>query len=135
MLLGPFVTATERRITRCLLLSVALQFMVMLPGIGLGFLSFSWFVALMLAFVIWIFIAICLRYLMAATIMMRSARFLREHDLRVCLKCKYSLQHADEGTCPECGEPFTTEVLRRRWRRTYSGQLLWLDFRKGTGKW
>ncbi len=32
-----------------------------------------------------------------------------------CPTCHYPLPEAEEGHCPECGEPYRASTLRRRW--------------------
>jgi len=39
-------------------------------------------------------------------------------DFRICPECGYSLVDLDlEGTCPECGTPYTPEELEVVWNR------------------
>lgn len=44
------------------------------------------------------------------------ARYILQHDGRVCYDCGYLLSGLpDEHTCPECGKPYTVQQLRHRW--------------------
>lgn len=41
-------------------------------------------------------------------------------ELRICPHCRYALVNLDpDGVCPECGQPYTADTLRRTWTTYY----------------
>jgi hypothetical protein len=50
----------------------------------------------------------------------RAKRLIDESDAMICPRCRYHLAGLDEqGTCPECGQPYGADDLRELWHRVY----------------
>lgn len=52
----------------------------------------------------------------------RFRKFLEANNWMVCIECGYLLCGLPDGyKCPECGMPYTYNILRRRWTQWYNG--------------
>lgn len=45
----------------------------------------------------------------------------KQHDYELCLNCKYPLDTLpDTGKCPECGDDYTQDEIRKFWMENYN---------------
>jgi hypothetical protein len=71
---------------------------------------------------LWIPLAMALMVIVLAALnarrVLRFQKRIRAADNLLCLRCHRDLRPltADEGDCPDCGEHYWKEGVRRRWR-------------------